>query len=256
MNVPLVSVVLPVFNGARFVPGAVACIRRQAGPHPDAATGFALEITAVDDASDDGGRTADALATARENGGIDRVLRLEANLGPAAARNAGVRVANGEFLAFLDVDDRWPAGHLARMWRTLSAAPEGGFVLCAVQGQRRVGPTGTADDGGDDAEGGFEDFGAPGPLPVFSAGLFRREAFSRVGPLDENLRFGEDVDWFLRAREAGVDHVTTGETVLRYRLHEGNVTRDREAARRGLARALHQSLRRRADAAKGCGPAR
>ena len=64
-----------------------------------------------------------------------------------------------------------------------------------------------------------------------------------------SLRYGEDMDWFLRAREAGVRYLTTDETIYRYRLHESNVSRDRKAAYHGMLRALHLSVRRRAAAA-------
>ncbi len=235
MTASLISVILPVYNGARFVAGALDCIqgqRQHCREHP-------FEVIAVDDGSDDGGRTAVALEAARAAGLLDQVVSLPANRGPAAARNAGLRLARGEFLTFLDVDDYWPKGHVARLLDQLVASPESGFVLSDVQCQRRVAPA-------VDGEERFADFGRPGFLAALPAGLFRREGFMRVGYLDERLRHGEDVDWFLRAREAGVGYVTTAETVYRYRLHESNVSRNRQAARQGMVRALHQSLRRRA----------
>lgn len=242
MTSPLVSVILPIYNGDRFIPGALDCIQRQR----TSGEALRLEVIAVDDGSDDARRSAERLAVAHAAGLIDQVVSFPENRGPAAARNAGLRLARGELVTFLDVDDHWPAGHLSRLHRLLAASPDHGFILSDVQCQRRAAP----DAGG---ESSFEDFGRPGFLPLFPAGLFRREAFERVGPLDESLRNGEDLDWFLRAREAGVRYLTTGETVYRYRLHESNVSRDRKAAHHGMLRALHLSVRRRAAAAAGKG---
>ena len=57
------------------------------------------------------------------------------------------------------------------------------------------------------------------------AGVFRRSVFDRVGLFDESLRFSEDQDWFLRAREVGVDIAVLSDVTLCYRLYAGNMTR-------------------------------
>jgi glycosyltransferase involved in cell wall biosynthesis len=235
VTVSLISVILPVYNGARFIAGALDCIEAQR-PH---CAGHRLELIAVDDASDDGNLSLGQLTAARDAARIDHLVSFATNRGPAAARNAGLGLARGDLVTFLDVDDQWAPTHLARMLRQLANAPDCGFVMSDVQCQLRVQPV----PGGVET---FEDFGAPGFFPVFSAGLYRREVFERVGLLDEAMRHGEDLDWFLRAREAGVRYVTTSETMLRYRVHETNMSRNRQAAYKGMARALHQSIRRRA----------
>jgi teichuronic acid biosynthesis glycosyltransferase TuaG len=93
---PLVSVITPVYNARRFVRRVVECVQLQR---------ISTEHIIVDDCSTDGG--AELL---RELAAIYpslRVILLAQNAGPAAARNAGMRVARGRFLAFLDADDLW-----------------------------------------------------------------------------------------------------------------------------------------------------
>ena len=94
-----VSVVMACFRCARSVAEAVRSARDQ--------TASPLELIAVDDASDD--ETPEVLGALQRtcgNGWL-RVIRLERNCGPAAARNAGWEAARGEYVAFLDADDSW-----------------------------------------------------------------------------------------------------------------------------------------------------
>jgi glycosyltransferase involved in cell wall biosynthesis len=89
----LVSVIVPCFNGARTIRRALDSVRRQDYP--------AIEIIVVDDASTD--ETQEVLAQLAQ---ADlRIVRLPQNIGAAVARNAGIDVARGEFIAFLDADD-------------------------------------------------------------------------------------------------------------------------------------------------------
>jgi hypothetical protein len=75
--------------------------------------------------------------------------------------------------------------------------------------------------------------------------LVRRRVFEKIGPLDESLRCGEDIDWFMRAREHGVRTATVPEVVLYYRLHGGNTTYGRMPGEVGYARAVKKALDRR-----------
>src|SRR6476620_1002839 len=92
---PLVSVVIPVFNGAPFVPNAVASVRRQ--------TVSAVEIIAVDDGSTDGSQY--VLSALEKTHGI--TWFQEAHGGPACSRNKGIAAACGDYVALLDCDDVW-----------------------------------------------------------------------------------------------------------------------------------------------------
>ena len=118
MTNPLVSVIIPAYNAARFLPNAVASVRRQAYAP--------LEILIFDDGSQD-----DCARVAAELGEPVRYVRQEQS-GPAAARNRGLELAQGEFVGFLDADDEWPEQKLSIQMSRLLASPELDIVLGRV----------------------------------------------------------------------------------------------------------------------------
>ena len=75
--------------------------------------------------------------------------------------------------------------------------------------------------------------------------LTRRAVWETVGGFDPALRYGEDLDWFLRARERGISIAVSREVALIYRRHENNMTLDREMERHSLTYLLKLSLERR-----------
>lgn len=117
MTRPLVSVVIPTFNRAATVVRAIESVRQQ--------TYRPLELIVVDDGSTD--ETAQVL---RELG--DAIVYVhQANAGPAAARNRGIRQARGELVAFLDSDDLWRPSKLERQVSVLErAGPQAPCCLC------------------------------------------------------------------------------------------------------------------------------
>jgi glycosyltransferase involved in cell wall biosynthesis len=117
---PLVTVVIPCFNAAATLERAIASVRHQGYPN--------IEIIAVDDGSRDG---TPALLRAQEALGV-RVI-TQANAGAAAARNAAIADARGEFLAFLDADDEWHPDKLAQQIKLLTAHP--GMVLVGCRAE-------------------------------------------------------------------------------------------------------------------------
>ncbi len=222
-----VSVVIPAYRAARFVGAAVANARRQ---------GIAdVEIIVVDDGSDDG------TAEAAEQAGA-RVIR-QANAGPSAARNAGLRAAQGEWIAFQDADDLWPVGTLARLKRKLETS--GKEVVVGRTQNVKLG-------GGEVPDLRYDSPAATLAQICLPAALFRRRVFERVGVFNEEIRLAEDHEWFLRAREAGAQMEIEAEVTLVYRHHGANTTHRMEAAQFGLNRVLLESLRRRR--AQGLGP--
>lgn len=121
MRTPLLSVVIPTWNRARLVRDAIrsALVQR----HRE------VEVIVVDDASTDA--TVELLEL--EFGDRIRLLRLEHRRGPGGARNAGARLACGEFVAFLDSDDVWLPGKLDAELEVLARFPEAEVVVSDSQ---------------------------------------------------------------------------------------------------------------------------
>ncbi len=127
MTTPLLSVVIPTWNRARLVCEAVeSALSQRIGQ---------VEVIVVDDGSTDD--TANMLM--RDFGSRIHLLCLPSRRGVGAARNAGIRLASGELLAFLDSDDLWLPGKLDAELRVLERFPDAEAVvsdsLCFVEGQ-------------------------------------------------------------------------------------------------------------------------
>lgn len=127
MNEPLISVIMPVYNGEKYICQAVESVFSQKVP---------LELLVIDDCSSDGTAAALAPWSGRED---FRYFRNETNMGAARSRNYGVRMARGKYVAFLDADDWWTDGKLKAQ---LSALEQTGDVLCST-GRDLVKPDGT-----------------------------------------------------------------------------------------------------------------
>jgi len=110
--IPAVSVIIPVYNRAALLPLAVQSVFAQ--------TFQDFEVIVADDGSTDG--TLAALGAARRDPRV-RIIELEHSGNPASVRNAALRVARGEMLAFLDSDDLWMPDKLARQIALLRAQP-------------------------------------------------------------------------------------------------------------------------------------
>jgi glycosyltransferase involved in cell wall biosynthesis len=116
----LVSVILPVHGRFELVARALESVRSQ--------THRPLELIVVDDGSEP------AFPVPSEPPDFAlRVVRLESNRGPGAARDAGRRLADGEYVAYLDSDDFWAPGHLASLAAALSANPQAGMAYGATR---------------------------------------------------------------------------------------------------------------------------
>ena len=207
-----VSVVIPAYNAERFIAEAIESALAQTHP--------SLEVVVVDDGSTDG-----TAAAAEGYPGVTLLRRPNGGIG--AARNTGVAQATGDFLAFLDADDVWPAGSLSAL---LAEAEESGAD--AVFGQVVQFGEGRADD-------------APTAAPIASAGIFRREAYDRVGQFREDIKVGEFIDWWARAQEAGFRVSTVPVVTLRRRIHTTNTGITQAGSRVDYTRVLRAALERR-----------
>jgi glycosyltransferase involved in cell wall biosynthesis len=189
---PLASVIIPTYNRAAQVRAAIESVLAQTYSH--------IEVIVVDDGSTD-----DTGGVLRQYDGKIRVIR-QANAGPAAARNTGVRNSSGDLLAFLDSDDIWMSQRLELQVDALASA--GQSVQCCVCDVRVHGA-------GGETRSAFQiarlhprcAYGVwLNPFEVLAtrflffnqAALIRRGAFEKVNGFDERLRFLEDTDLALR----------------------------------------------------------
>jgi glycosyltransferase involved in cell wall biosynthesis len=225
-----VSALVPVWNGAEFLAEAIDSILAQ---EPAVA-----EIVVIDDGSTDGSGD-----VARGFGARVRCVRRE-HAGLAATRNAAVREARSDLVAFLDADDLWPKGRLASLLATLEQHPECGIAQGRLQRMVR-----------DEGRQRWTLLNESWRAPNVATALIRRALFARVGPFDENVAGADDVDWLLRAKERGVRETQVDAVTLLYRRHGGNMTNDVATDRSRLLRVLGRAVQRRRAAGVGQGAA-
>ena len=213
-----ISVIIPVHNGAAFVGEAIeTALHQRVQP---------TEIIVIDDGSTDA-----TPSVLRTFGSAIRCVR-KPNGGPASARNLGLSMAHGDVIAFLDADDTWPTSKLAIQSDMLGNDPSRSIVIGHTQFvAQQLGGTPAP-------------VGSPVPQLLLGSALFRRTVFAEVGVFDESLRFADDWDWFMRAREHGLAFELHPDVVLRYRKHHSNITRKAES-QEDLFRLLRLSLDRR-----------
>ncbi len=211
---PRVSVIVRTYNRAALVAESLRSVSAQ--------TERDLEILVVDDGSTD-----DTVRVVEAHARTDSRVRLvrRDHLGPAAALNAGVREARGEFLAFLDSDDLWEPASVERRLEVLRANPSCGAALVDWStfgpGPRRPSPS----DMGVRETGDLL-------LTLFRVNFFSlcaalvpARVVAEVGPFDEDLGASEDYDWGLRiAARHPIAFVP--QALLRYRSHENHIMTD------------------------------
>lgn len=198
---PVISVIIPTYNAAKFIRDAIQCVLDQDYP--------SVEIIVIDDGSTD--NTEEIIQS------IDADIRYykQDNNGAASARNRGIKDASSHLIAFLDVDDLWPENNLRVLVDELMDDPE----LQVVHGHAQLMMM-------DDETGKFEYVGNPEEsFPYYiGAGLYRRSVFQDVGLFDEELAFAEDTDWFERAKHLGMPVKRIDQVTLFVRRHDNNMT--------------------------------
>lgn len=182
---PRVSVVIPTYNRAHLIERAVRSVLAQ--------TYQDFEIIIVNDASSD--------STGEVVGAIDdpRILYLrhERNRGGSAARNTGIKAAQGELIAFLDSDDEWLPGKLEKQIALLTAAPKSlGAVYTGLMASSAGSPGKRAcpRKKGDLRKA----LAKRNVVGTTSSVVVRRECFAQVGYFDEALPAAQDYDMWIR----------------------------------------------------------
>jgi len=215
---PVISVVIPTYNRSALVVEAVESALHQSIP-PN-------EIIVVDDGSTDD--------TERVLARYDRVRYVrQANAGQSSARNHGIRIARGEFVAFLDSDDLWPEDRLERQLAALSLHPELDLIFgleakftdqkqfdhCEIRDREVLACLRSAD------------YLVPAPFDLLlledfvptSSVLFRRHCAAKAGPMDRTVEPAEDYDFWLRLALQGCRFGFVNAVLSRRRVHAGNL---------------------------------
>ena len=126
----------------------------------------------------------------------------------------------GDLIAFLDHDDLWPAGRHEAMVQALMADPQ----LDAVFGRIRI----RLEPGGILWSWMLHQDGRHAPGSNLGNALYRSDKLRRIGGFDENLRFGEDLDYFNRLQKAGIRFALCDVDAMIYRRHANNLTNDQQ----------------------------
>lgn len=216
-----VTVIIPVFNGERFIGEALDSVLAQTrAPH---------EVIVVDDGSTDG-----SASLAERRAGV-RCLRIE-HAGVSGARNRAIAEARGAWLAFLDADDRWLPGKLACQLEAARTRPEVSVFL----GKKRMffdGPSPPWYDGPGEGE----------ELPSYepSVWMVKRSAFEAAGLFDTTMAIGEDTDWLARASDAGLRLHVCEQVLTERRIHAGNASGVRYDRKGLMLSILRDSVRRK-----------
>ncbi|WP_437185834.1 glycosyltransferase family 2 protein [Planctomicrobium sp. SH668] len=194
-----VSVVIPAYNAEKTILTTIESVLAQTVP--------VHEIIVVDDGSKD-----QTLAVIRNSIPSVRCVQ-QVNAGPAAARNHGVRLASGDWIAFLDADDSWLPEKIERQLR--SVADEVGLIH-----------THTVGDGGKNSKDlDFDELWKHNYIGT-STVLVRKSVFDAVGGFHEDRKLigAEDYHLWLRIARTGQKIVTVREELTRYTPAEGNLS--------------------------------
>ena len=220
---PLISVIIPTYNAARYLPDAIESILAQNYPN--------LEIIIVDDGSTD--NTTEIL----RNYDQKIIYYYQKNRGPASARNQGLQLSNGEFIAFLDADDLWPKDKIKHQLLHFLKSPDTDIVV----GRQRVEYLPDAKELlYDDTL--ISETQVCQSLPI---ALIRKTVFDIIGNFDEELIYFEDWDWHLRARESNLTILVYNEVTNIHRRHANNMTHDILRMNKYAFNMFRKSLKRR-----------
>ncbi|HEY9693249.1 MAG TPA: glycosyltransferase [Oculatellaceae cyanobacterium] len=220
---PLVSVIVAVKNGERYLASALTSIFSQDYQ--------AFEVIVVDDGSIDATQ-----AIANSFPGVS--LIQEAGNGVANARNVGIDAANGEFIAFLSHDDLWTINKLSTQVNYLLQHSEIQYTIAKIKFFLEPG------------------YSIP---PTFKPQLLSQEPvgyipetlvakkslFAAIGKFDTSLSVAEDVDWFSRASDYQITKAIIPQVLLYKRIHDANTSLTSQISDQNLLRVMRRSIKRK-----------
>jgi len=210
MTQPLVSVIIPTYNRAHLLPKCIQSVINQSYKN--------LEIIIVDDASID---NTEAVVASFPNKYI-RYIKNAENKGPARARNIGIKNAKGDFIAFNDTDDIW---FPYKLEKEMDLYQEGiGVVYCRMQRNFNQNKILMPFPSIKQLHGNIFHELAKCSFVATPTVIIRSDCIRKVGLFDEDLRIGEDWDYFLRlAREC--NFAFCDEILVKSSLEDDSITK-------------------------------
>ncbi|WP_428662566.1 glycosyltransferase [Runella sp.] len=214
---PLISVIIPVYNGVRFIKDAIESVLSQ-GYDP-------VQLIMIDGGSTDG-----TLDLVRSYGDKIELIHQQSK-GLALARNESLLFVKGEFMVYLDSDDLLAPLSFARIMDVFEHYPDTEFAFGKVQ---HFFEENTAKDlSNNDIT----------TSPVMGAGLFRTSAVQRIGNFIPALNPCEDIEWLHRVKKQMKIRIIEGVT-LHKRRHDANLTNDIPVIYTQLVRSLKMVIDR------------
>lgn len=224
MAEPAVTAAIPVRNGEAYLGEAIESVLGQSRP--------CEQVIVVDNGSTD--RSAEI---ARGFGPAVEVV-FEPREGIGAARNAALRAARGDYVAFLDADDLWDPAKTALQLAAFDADP--GLRLAFGHVRQFVSPELAPEE-----VAALRVPAAPQPGVYIGAMMATRAAIDAIGPWSEDVQISDGLTFMLRARELGLEQAMLEQTVTLRRVHGENHSIRNRGERAEFARLLKQSLDRR-----------
>lgn len=215
------SVIIPVYNGARYLAETLDSVFAQTVP--------ADEIVVIDDGSTD--NSPDILNSLKGR----LTIRRQENQGVAAARNAGLAIASGDLISFIDQDDIWPADRNRILLDALQADPAAEVACGRVEilYQRSTPPLDPRQHLAAHRE------------YLMGSLLIRSRLFKALGPLNTSVDYADDTDFWFRRAEAEIPTVYLDAVTLIYRLHDTNTSLDSSRSNGLFLTVLRERLKRR-----------
>ncbi len=223
----LISIVTSACNAEKYIPTALASVRSQSYEE--------WELIVIDD----GGTDATAELVTRFAGTVSqpvKILRNQQPQGPSAARNKGMKAAEGAFIAFLDADDFWLPQHLERLWSILhSGAADLAYSDAYVFTETPAGENKLLEIDTIEVTDPRKDLFRRNFINTSAAAITRR-LMEGVGEFDPTLWAGEDLDYWIRAAILNFQIASTGCRTYYYRKSGNSLSTFRGRMVEGCAR--------------------
>jgi len=204
MAKPLVSVIIPVYNGEKYLAEAIESVLAQ--------TYRPIEIIIIDDGSTDGSANIAKRYTPPVR------YYFQPNSGLSAAQNQGIHLTHGSFVAYLDSDDIWVQYKLTQQMNAFDANANSNLDMVFGHVEQFLSPE--LKEKSETIPGHAEEI-----MPGYSTGtmLIKRDVFLRVGLFDTQWRVGDFIDWYSKAIEQGLKSLMLPDVLMKRRIHENNM---------------------------------